>query len=470
MRSISEKSKNQNKFLNSSSPSSWVKRRIQRLNTPTLIPYISSLIPMYKLLLIPLLFLSSCTSEWPKNNSSTAKPLVQKNYYDVLYAECNNLDVSEKNGCIVSVEKMRRNGFREVNNGTCPDGMVENMNKTIWSKRWCEPNTQKYNSGKTLIESNSGENLPTETLSNKYPYYYKLASKYCAEDALGSAWCMNGIGIMRYHGYKMSEWWDCPPWLKVDGHTVPGGLTWCAPSDAYYADLRKSCATDVCCLSSVDAMEQGKYLETKDSTCIDELAPNRQRCLSSKQWCQYSFPVKDFWSGFILRQTPERTQLYYYEKLIRDWSHTPPRVYPFVENEWCQELFESSMRKNPNPLDSNSPLSYRKYIWNLFTAKEQKACMKAFYSESVRVIPYDNRFVNILWSNYQSYNISLYDTISGNAHDFLGNEHWDTVKKIELVDDTIVVKTGFTKRIDTTIYTTIFNSDFSGVVSTIVTD
>ncbi len=49
--SISEKSKSQNKSLNSSSPSFWVKRsvlrstatdeRIQHLNVPTLIPYIS---------------------------------------------------------------------------------------------------------------------------------------------------------------------------------------------------------------------------------------------------------------------------------------------------------------------------------------------------------------------------------------------------------------------------------------------
>lgn len=425
---------------------------------------------MYKLtlFLIPLLFLSSCTSEWPKNNSSTAKPLVQKSYYDVLYTECNNLDVSKKNGCIVSVEWMRKNGFREVNNGKCPDGMVENMNKTIWSKHWCEPNTQKYNSGDTLANTNSGKISLTGAMIDYQPYYYKLASSHCPEDDLWSDWCMESIEIMRHHGYKVPEWWICPIWLKVDGYTVPAWLTWCAPSDTYYTDLRKSCNWDTCCLSSVDAIEQGKYLETKDGTCIAELAPNMQRCLTSKQWCQHSFLVKDFWSGFTLEQTKERTTLYYYKKIVRDWSHTPPKVYPFIENEWCQELFEASMQKNPSPPGLWGPPFYRKYIWNLFTPEEQKACMKAFYKESVRIIPYDTRFVSILWSNYQSYNITIYDIRTGYGHDLL--DKWDTVKKIDFVNDTIQVTTGFTKRVDPTLYTTIFNSSFSGVRSTIVSD
>ena len=66
------------------------------------------------LLLIPLLFLSSCTSEWPKDNSSTAKPLVQKSYYDALSAECNRWDVYNQSGCNQSVEWMEKNGFREI--------------------------------------------------------------------------------------------------------------------------------------------------------------------------------------------------------------------------------------------------------------------------------------------------------------------------------------------------------------------
>ena len=347
---------------------------------------------MYKLsfLFIPLILLSSCTSEWPKDNSLISKPPITTNH--------------------------------------------------------------------------SG----TISYSGSQNYYYKLASSYCPED--GPWWCMESIDIMRHHGYKLAEWWICPIWLKVDGHTVPTWLTWCAPSDAYYTDLRKSCNWDTCCLSSVDAIEQGKYLETKDGTCITELAPNMQRCLTSKQWCQHSFLVKDFWSGFTLEQTKERTLLYYYGKFIRDWSHTPARVYPFIENEWCQELFEASMQKNPSPPGLWGPLFYRKYIWNLFTPEEQKACMKVFYWESIRVVPYDARFVSILWSNYQSYNITLYDILSGYSHDLL--DHWDTIKKVDFENNSIIVTTNYDKKksVDATQYKTAFPLSFTGVLWTTVTD
>lgn len=403
----------------------------------------------YSLLLLSLLLLSSCmkqeSTELYKNKDASGSISGKISYhsgYEIHH---------EKDGSTTLIAGSEKN--------TCPPGMYPKwLDGCVDDPSYCpEWQTLTGFAGTAFCAKSD------DTRS----YYERLWSQ-CAEDSFWYAGCIASITHMQSRWYRLALSETCPENFKIEWYTVVGWLTWCAPSDAYYTDLRKSCNWDTCCLSSVDAIEQGKYLETKDGTCIAELAPNMQRCLTSKQWCQHSFLVKDFWSGFTLEQTEERTLLYYYGKLIRDWWHTPPRVYPFIENEWCQELFETSMQKNPSPPGLWGLPFYRKYIWNLFTPEEQKACMKAFYKESVRIIPYDTRFVSILWSNYQSYNITLYDILSGHSHDLL--DHWDRIKKVDFVNDTIQVTTGFTKRVDPTLYTTIFNSSFSGVRSTIVSD
>lgn len=403
----------------------------------------------YSLLLLSLLLLSSCmkqeSNELYKNKDASGS-ISEKISYHSEY-EIHH----EKDGSTTLIAGNEKN--------TCPPGMYP---------KWldgCVKDPEACPEWQTLTGF-AGTAFCAKSDDTR-SYYERLWSQ-CAEDSFWYAGCIASITHMQSRWYRLALSETCPENFKIEWYTVAGWYTWCAPSDTYYTDLRKSCNWDTCCLSSVDAIEQGKYLETKDGTCIAELAPNMQRCLTSKQWCQHSFLVKDFWSGFTLEQTKERTTLYYYKKIVRDWSHTPPKVYPFIENEWCQELFEASMQKNPSPPGLWGPPFYRKYIWNLFTPEEQKACMKAFYKESVRIIPYDTRFVSILWSNYQSYNITIYDIRTGYGHDLL--DKWDTVKKIDFVNDTIQVTTGFTKRVDPTLYTTIFNSSFSGVRSTIVSD
>ncbi len=86
-------------------------------------------------LLIPLLLLSSCMNGWWRGASQQE----DKNYYESLYIQCMKLEKWEKWGCVTSVEWMEKNNFKEAVNGECPPGTTWNMNKTMGSKKWCEP-------------------------------------------------------------------------------------------------------------------------------------------------------------------------------------------------------------------------------------------------------------------------------------------------------------------------------------------
>ncbi len=401
------------------------------------------------LLLIPLILLASCIQQeiGTSQNTTTLESGSGKISYHSGY-EIHH----EKDGSTTLIAGSEKN--------TCPPGMYP---------KWldgCVKDPEACPEWQTLTGF-AGTRFCAKSDDTR-SYYERLWSQ-CAEDSFWYAGCIASITHMQSRWYRLALSETCPENFKIEWYTVAGWYTWCAPSDTYYQKLRASCAEDSCCLSSVNTMEQWRFIEASDGKCSDGLYPNSQRCQLSRVWCQYGFLVKDFWSGFTLRQNNIKTELFLWEKLIRDWSHTTD-IYPFIREEWCKDMFAVSMRKNPNPTNSSDPLSFRKYIWSVFSLEEKANCMKEFYFSSIAVSSYSARFATISWSDDDRYCLSIYDKETGNMQDFFSNTYGDTLKSIQAETWSIFVTTKFTKKLDNTEYTTIFDPSFSGVTSTIVTD
>ncbi len=402
------------------------------------------------LLLIPLILLSSCIKQEVDISQNTDK--FQSGSEQISYHSGYEIH-HENDGSTTLIAGSEKN--------TCPPGMYpkwldgcvkDPLSCTEWQAMTGFPGSQYC------------ENITDDPRS----YYEKLWSR-CAEDSFWYAGCAESIDYMKAHWYRLPLSETCPENFKIDWYTVDGWLTWCAPNDIYYQNLRATCGEESCCLSSVAAMEQWRYLEASDGKCTDRLLPNMQRCPTSKIWCQYNFLAKDFWSGFTLRQNDTKTELFLWKWLIRNWSNKSD-TYPFFWEGWCKVMFNLSMRKTPNPTNSSDPISFPKYIWSTFSPEEKTSCMKEYYTSNIKVKPYNDRFISIEWANHTTYVLSIFDTLTGNMHDFFSDGDGDTLESIRVGTWSIEIDTKFTKRVDPTQYMTIFDESFSGVTSVIVSD
>jgi len=74
---------------------------------------------------------------------------------------------------------------------------------------------------------------------------------------------------------------------ESDREVIGPGDAWKAK---YYARIRMTCMgkyTTTCCLGSVKAMEEGRYMPVlDDGTCPDGQRPNKLRCVDSVTWCE----------------------------------------------------------------------------------------------------------------------------------------------------------------------------------------
>lgn len=356
----------------------------------------------YSLLLLSLLLLSSCmkqeSNELYKNKDapgSISEKISYHSGYEIHH---------EKDGSTTLIAGSEKN--------TCPPGMHPKwLDGCVDDPSYCpEWQTLTGFAGTAFCAKSD------DTRS----YYERLWSQ-CAEDSFWYAGCIASITHMQSRWYRLALSETCAENFKIEWYTVVGWLTWCAPSDTYYQKLRASCAEDSCCLSSVNTMEQWRFIEASDGKCTDKLAPNMQRCPTSKTWCQYDFLVKDFWSGFTLEQTDDETILSYSGKVIKTWSHTPPKEVPFVWDEACdivRKKFEILTR-----IETTEPLGeIKQRLWDAPLQKDKRECMKEyFWNSAINVEAVDTRFYRISRSYYEWFDFWIYDTIHGNIQRWVGD-------------------------------------------------
>ena len=119
--------------------------------------------------------------------------------------------------------------------------------------------------------------------------------------------------------------------------------------------------------------------------------------------------TKNFWSGFTLSQTDDETSLSYSEKVVKTWSHTPPKEVPFIWDEACALVWKWFEKLAPNEQST-----WKQWVWDALMEEERKECMKEDLGSVLYVKQYDNRFFEIIKPQYGSADIWLYDIISGN--------------------------------------------------------
>jgi len=71
----------------------------------------------------------ACLSDAQRNEKILA-------YYQALSVKCVG-----DSCCLASVSRMKENGFEEVKDGKCPEGVDKDMLKCVNSLQWCRKNT-----------------------------------------------------------------------------------------------------------------------------------------------------------------------------------------------------------------------------------------------------------------------------------------------------------------------------------------
>ncbi len=121
--------------------------------------------------------------------------------------------------------------------------------------------------------------------------------------------------------------------------------------------------------------------------------------------------IKDFWSGFTLSQTDDETSLSYSGRVIKTWSHTPPKDVPFVWDEGCRELlaiFDETRKNNINP----DNYSWKQKAWDLLSTTKKKTCIADNLSHSIHTESISPRFFSIIQSHYEWAESDFFDSIS----------------------------------------------------------
>jgi hypothetical protein len=174
---------------------------------------------------------------------------------------------------------------------------------------------------------------------------------------------------------------------------------------------------------------------------------------------------KDFWSGFLLVQTEDETTLTYNGKTVKAWSHTSEEV-PFVWDEACTAFF--------NKLDTvlgterAKNVNWKQIAWEEFGQDEQKKCLKEFLGNNgIYIQSLDDRFYKIVKSSYAWWHIWVYDTETGNMHEFQNDEKtWNIIESVEVTASGIVFNTDRSHGDDPPVRVT-FDFEFTTILETI---
>ncbi len=176
---------------------------------------------------------------------------------------------------------------------------------------------------------------------------------------------------------------------------------------------------------------------------------------------------KDFWSGFLLMQNDDESTLTYNGKVVNTWSHISEKV-PFVWDDACS-LFFKELDRLSNERERGD--DWQQTAWEQFGKDEQKKCMReVFRTNGISVQPLDDRFYKILRHYYENYNMWVYDTVSGNMHEFKNDERtWNIIESVDVTATGIVFQTARSHGDDPPV-NVVFDPEFQGIQSVEIID
>jgi len=120
------------------------------------------------------------------------------------------------------------------------------------------------------------------------------------DDAAGTDCALDFKEGQEYMVYARWDWANivvssCTGTTPIDPFSRPGQAL--GPSDAWkeklYKKMWENClgtTVTMCCLSSLKAMQKGRFLPQINDSCPDDMAPDRLKCNGSLVWC---IPLSD---------------------------------------------------------------------------------------------------------------------------------------------------------------------------------
>lgn len=102
-------------------------------------------------------------------------------------------------------------------------------------------------------------------------------------------------------------------------------------------------------------------------------------------------------NDFEILQTNEETQVIYKGKIIKTWTHTPPKDNPFIWDEACSIVWKKFERIN----NGDNMEQKKQQTWDSLTLLEKKDCLKESLMSSIKFAKIDNRFIQVQKYGYE---------------------------------------------------------------------